>query len=378
MPEHVSSTPNKATILVVDDNPVNLQLLFEYLGREGFRVLVCEDGESAVSQARETRPDLILMDVLLPGMSGYDSCRAIHAQPETADIPVIFLTALSRTADKIEGFTAGGVDYLIKPLQFEEVLARVSTHLSLQRLRTELERQNQELARRDRRREQLFGILAHDLRSPVAACVSAVRLLQGSPDDELQAEALKTLDDRLSRLDRQLSDLLAWGELQIADGATRRSRFDLMGLLRDIHASVAAQLQQNGLSATVDGPEELAVFQDETAVRTIISNFLTNALKFTGSGGSVAIRARGTSQTVTVEVQDTGVGIAAEQLRKLLERSGRVQTAGTRGERGTGLGVLLSLEIADLIDGTIEATSEPGRGSTFSLTFPIAAAEAET
>jgi signal transduction histidine kinase len=374
----MSSEPESSTILVVDDNPVNLQLLFEYLGREGFRVLVCEDGESAVVQARETLPDIILMDVLLPGISGYDSCRAIHAQPETADIPIIFLTALSRTSDKIEGFTAGGVDYLIKPLQFEEVLARVTTHLSLRSMRQRLEQQNQELERRDRRREQLFGILAHDLRSPVAACVSAVRLLRGSPDEALRSEAEATLESRLSRLDRQLSDLLAWGELQISGGTTRRSWFDLAVVLQDVIDEFKGRLDEKGVTATVDSASSLAVYQDETAIRTILSNFVANAVKFTPSGGTIALRCADTDESVTVEVSDTGVGIPADRLSRLLDRGERVQTEGTGGEKGTGLGILLSLEIAELIDGSITAESESGTGTTFSLTFPSQPPPAES
>lgn len=366
----MSSSTVPSTILVVDDNPVNLRLLFEYLGREGFRVLVCEDGETAVEQARETLPDLILMDVLLPGMSGYDSCRAIHAQTETADIPVIFLTALSRTSDKIEGFTAGGVDYLIKPLQFEEVLARVATHLSLRTLRKELEQQNRELARRDRRREQLFGILAHDLRSPVAACVSAVRLLKGSADEEIRAEALEVLDQRIGRLDRQLSDLLAWGEVQISGGLKRSTWFDLAALLEELRSEVQEQLERKGIAAAIECSAPCSVYQDQTAIRTIVTNFLANALKYTEAGGAIRMEAATNGSTGRVTVRDTGVGMTSSQLQQLLERSDRVQTAGTRGERGTGLGLLLSLEIAELIDGAIEATSEPGAGSSFTVTFP--------
>lgn len=370
MEQKMSSAHQNSTILVVDDNPVNLQLLFDYLGREGFRVLVCEDGESAVVQAREALPDLILMDVLLPGMSGYNSCRAIHEQAETADIPIIFLTALSRTSDKIDGFTAGGVDYLIKPLQFEEVLARVTTHLSLRSARRKLQQQNRELERRDRRREQLFGILAHDLRSPVAACVSAVRLLRGSPDDALRAEAEATLDSRLSRLDRQLSDLLAWGELQIAGGATRRGWFDLSAMLMDVLEEYDGRLEKKGVTAKVADASPMAVYQDETAVRTILSNFTANAVKFTTPGGTISLSSTVTDVSATVDISDTGVGIPADKLSRLLERGERVHTAGTGGETGTGLGILLSLEIAELIEGTVRAESKPGQGTTFSLTFP--------
>ena len=360
----------EATILIVDDNPVNLQLLFDYLGREGFRVLVCEDGESAVRQARETRPDIVLMDVLLPGMSGYESCRAIHAQPETTDVPVIFLTALSRTSDKIEGFTAGGVDYLTKPLQFEEVLARVTTHLSLRRLRQELVEKNLELERRDRRREQLFGILAHDLRSPIGACVSGLRLLRDATMDEAaRDELIHSLADRVSQLDARMSILLAWGELQIARDGAALALFDLGALLEQIIAEISEEMKEKRINARLEaGP--LEVIQDETAVRTVLTNLIANAFKFTPAGGLITVSAASSGLTISVSVTDTGIGMTAEQAEQLFERGVRVHRPGTEGEGGSGLGLLLSNEIAELIGGQITLSSVPDSGSCFVFSFP--------
>jgi DNA-binding response OmpR family regulator len=131
---------NQPAILVVDDAPANVSILLELLGREGFKTLVARDGESALEQVRYARPDLILLDVVMPGMDGFETCRRLKADPDpaTRDIPVIFMTARAETRDRIEGFAAGAADYVVKPLQHEEVLARINAHVALRRLNSEL------------------------------------------------------------------------------------------------------------------------------------------------------------------------------------------------------------------------------------------------
>ncbi len=358
--------------MVVDDNPVNLQLLFESLGSAGYRILVCEDGETAVRQAKDAQPDLILMDVLLPGISGYDSCRAIRAQAETSDIPIIFLTALTQTNDKLEGFDAGGVDYLTKPLQLSEVLARVSTHLSLRNLRRELEDRNQELKRRDERRERLFSIIAHDLKSPMATFVSATRLLaEFEPGDESYPEMVQTLKARAHRLDRQISELLAWGEYQISEGRLSPRTIDLTALIDEIVTEAEPETSLKRLAVVKCTPESLAATLDPTAVRTIVSNILGNAIKFTPDGGSVRIELSRDGSKVVVSIQDSGIGMSSAQTAKLFTRTGRAHRPGTKGEGGSGLGLILASEIAELMGGRIDVTSEEGSGTTFSLVVPV-------
>ena len=140
-----NTSPNRATILIVDDTPNNLQLLFSYLETAGFKVLLAEDGETAIQIARTQLPDLILLDVLMPGIDGFATCSRLKSQPSTKDIPIIFLTALSETVNKVQGFKLGGVDYITKPSEQEEVLARIQTHLNLKRMRHALAVKNREL-----------------------------------------------------------------------------------------------------------------------------------------------------------------------------------------------------------------------------------------
>ena len=148
-------TPEKYNLLIVDDNPTNLSILFEYLDNYGFKVFVALDGETAIEQLKYTQPDIILLDVMMPGIDGFETCNRLKANPVTQDIPVIFLTALSETVDKVQGFKIGAVDYITKPIQSEEVLSRIQTHLTIRNLQKKLQEKNEELARLNKNLETL-------------------------------------------------------------------------------------------------------------------------------------------------------------------------------------------------------------------------------
>lgn len=364
------------TLLVVDDNPVNLQLLHKFLASAGYRVLVAEDGESALTQAAEVVPDLILLDVLLPGISGFDACRALRRQETTASIPVIFLTALSRTSDKIEGFRAGGVDFLTKPLQLEEVLARVKVHLELQSLRHELEASNEELRQRDRRRERLLSIIAHDLKAPMAAFVNGTRdLARRSPEDPAFGELVTVLAERAERMDLFLGSLLEWGRLQVSSRSLATESFGLRESVESVieHVREAAEAKQIDIRNKVS--PELMVDQNRTALQTVLINLITNAIKFTDRGGLVEIRAERTesnesSRELRISVRDTGIGMSREQVGRLFLSESRIQQPGTDGESGNGLGLLLLHDLVARMSGAVEVESTPNKGSVFTVTLP--------
>src|ERR671933_1602593 len=147
---------NKGVIVIVDDKPTNLGILFDFLTDSGFRVLVAQDGESAIQKVEYARPDLILLDVMMPGIDGFETCRRLKANPSTQDIPVIFMTALSDTVDKVKGFSLGAVDYVTKPMQQEEVRARVTTHVTIRNLQKKLEDQNVQMQQGEEKYRAIF------------------------------------------------------------------------------------------------------------------------------------------------------------------------------------------------------------------------------
>lgn len=358
-------------LLVVDDNPVNLQLLYQALTGAGYRVLVAEDGETAVSQAVEAGPDLVLMDVLLPGISGFEACRRLHAEAETASTPVIFLTALSRTSDKIEGFRAGGVDYLTKPLQFDEVLARVRVHLEIGRLQRELESTNRELRDRDRRRERLLSIIAHDLKSPMATFVTATRDLTRLPrDGEDFDEVLRELADRAERMNQFLGTLLEWGRLQVDSAELIVTEFDLRELTDAVVAHVHDAARAKRLTLDNRVADGIRIGQSQPALQAVLLNLVSNAVKFTPDGGRIELEADSDQDRVRICVRDTGVGMAPDELESLLTAERRLRRRGTAGEQGTGLGLILSRDLVARMGGALAAESEAGTGTVFTLTVP--------
>ena len=212
------------TILIVDDNPTNLGVLFNALSHANFKVLVAEDGERALAQLERTNPDIILLDVLMPGIDGFETCRRLKTSEIGAEIPIIFMTALSDTVDKIKGFEAGGVDYITKPLQHEEVLARVKAHLMIRQLQQQLEERNELLHEKNRELEALngskdkfFSIIAHDLRSPFTGFLGLTQFIVENIDDwgkDKIKDITEKLHEAAENLYALLGNLLTWSRIQ--------------------------------------------------------------------------------------------------------------------------------------------------------------------
>lgn len=364
----------KGTILLVDDNPTNLAVLSEYLSADGFEILVSQDGESAIWQAEHEQPDIILLDILMPGLDGFETCRYLKSQPGTQHIPVIFITALTDVQDKIQGFKLGGVDYITKPLQPEEVLARVNVHITLQQQQQQIQKQNALLIQLNHDKDRFFSIIAHDLRGSINSLRDLTRLtaenleLYSVPKvkDILRMQFQST--DNLSKL---LENLLMWSRVQQGMIEYEPRKIDLEHVVAwNVQlARLRAQQKQITLSSSVE-KNVYWVYADFNMVDTVIRNLLSNALKFTLSGGRITIAASEDEQAVILSVADSGVGISAQDLPKLFRIDIKYKHRGTDREPGTGLGLILCKEFVEKNGGKIWVESEEGKGSTFSVSFP--------
>lgn len=355
-----------ARILIVDDNTNNLAVLFNYLDRLGFVVLVSQDGETAVDLASRELPDLILLDVLLPGIDGFQTCRHLKQHHETADIPVIFISALTDVDDKVEGFDAGGVDYITKPFQQEEVLARIHAHLTIKRQREELNRLN---ATKDR----FFGVIAHDLRGPFMGLLGALELMKDSIET-LEPETLQTmamgLHESAQKTYHLLNNLLEWARSQQNQVEFRPSELSLAPLVHEMVQLFRPAAEQKQIELANNVSDELRVHGDRQMLSTVIRNLVNNAIKFTPGGGSVSVSASENEEVVTVSVSDTGVGIPEETLPRLFDLETSGSREGTSGEKGSGLGLLLARDYVERHGGKIWATSANEQGARFSFTIP--------
>ena len=391
-----SADETQCSILIVDDTPTNLRLLTGILAERGYTVRPALDGNLALSSALVMKPELILLDIVMPRMSGYEVCKRLKADERTCDIPVIFISALNEVFDKVKAFSLGGVDYITKPFQPEEVLARVETHLALRRLQKKLQYKNEELQRqiaeRNKSEEALhlseqqlrelnaskdtfFSIIAHDLKGPLGSLKDLSQFTEEHLDSYTPEKLKKMLVlQRMTaeNLFKLLENLLTWSRIQRGLLEYAPQHLDLSWMITHNLNLFEAMAQQKQLTVTNAVPRETRVYADYNMVDTIIRNLLSNALKFTPAGGQITIAVEEADDPALqqIRVTDTGVGIEPEHLPKLFRIDVRYKRLGTEHEKGTGLGLILCKELVEQNGGTIWVESEVYKGTTFRFTLP--------
>ncbi len=376
-----------ANILVVDDVPENLHLLIQLLQAQGYKVYAAPNGARALASVRENPPDLMLLDVRMPEMDGYEVCKRIKADECTGDIPILFISGLHDLEDKVKGFAAGGVDYITKPFQAEEVLARVTTHLALRTLQQHMQHElgwhrqaeedlrvlNQQLHAANASKDKFFSILAHDLRAPFTSLLGLPQAIlenietYSKNDIKKMVSLMYTSSERLYAL---LTNLLEWSRLERGLIECEPDALVLLEIVDRNLRLFASTASQKQITLHHRIQQGLIAYADENMVNTVLRNLLSNALKFTSAGGSIEVTASRNADMVEVAVSDTGVGIRAEEMESLFRLDIKFSTPGTAGENGTGLGFMLCKELVEKNGGTIRVESEPGKGTTVAFTLP--------
>jgi signal transduction histidine kinase len=373
-PSSSTATPN---ILVVDDTPENLQLLNGMLKGSGYKSRPVPSGEMALQAARNDPPDLVLLDINMPEMNGYEVCQRLKSDPKLKDIPVIFISALNETMDKVKAFGLGGVDYVTKPFQFEEVHARVETHLSIRRLQKELERQNLQLQENYNRlreletlRDNLVHLVVHDLRSPLAMMAGYVDLIKAKLGAKLTPQETGYIDilgKHTAKLLDMVTTLLDVSRMEAGQMPLNRQRCDIAAVAREVLETFNVLKGQRRLE--LEAPSTpLTVHADRDVLQRIIANLVGNAVKFTPDGGRITIALGRKDAMARVAVTDTGPGIPAEFHKKVFEKFGQVDKEARR--HSTGLGLTFCRLAVEAHSGQIGVESQVGRGSTFWFTLP--------
>lgn len=372
----MSEGTSSATIMVVDDTPENLDLLRELLQKEGYRVQVFPRGALALKAALTRPPDLILLDIMMPEMNGFEVCERLKADAVLKEIPVLFLSALTETADKLKAFAAGGEDYVTKPFNFDEINARVRTHLELHRQRRELQEAYDRLRELETLRDNLTHMIVHDMRSPLMSIGGSYEMILMEQDrlSQWQMELLTLGQNSCRELIEMMSSLLDISRMEAGQMPLNR----VVSVVRDIAQSAAQSAavltRENALTIRISG-ESASAFVDCDIIHRIFGNLLGNAIKFSPEGGVIDVGIAPVEGGVRVTVTDQGRGIPPEYHRQIFDKFGQVEARKEGQKHSSGMGLTFCKLAVEAHGGTIGIESEVGKGSTFWFILPTGGVE---
>jgi two-component system, sensor histidine kinase and response regulator len=378
----VSSSVVAPLILVVDDNPLNVEPLCDLLTAMGYRAEPALDGPSALHKARTEPPDLILLDIMMPGMNGYQVCEQLKKDSGTARIPVVFVTALSETEDKLRAIEAGGDDFLTKPFSRPVLLARVRSLLRLKFARDELEQSYRRLETLERLKDDLMKMIVHDLKSPLAAMLGTLEMAVDGDFGPLSPEQQRLLGDASSRGGDALQlidDLLELTRLEESEIVLNLEEVDSGELLREVADTWSVRAQQRGASISVsEEGQSGTVRADRHLLKRVFANLVSNALRHGGREVHVVLSSEtpGDEPGVKLTVADDGVGIPPAYHDLIFGKFNTLQRSG--GRMGSGLGLAFCKLAVEAHAGRIWVESRDGCGTRFHIFLPPSPAQPAT
>jgi signal transduction histidine kinase len=368
-----------ATILNVNDDDATRYLSTRTLKMAGYQVLEASTGEEALLLAERERPDVVVLDVKLPDISGFEVCKRLRSRPETASIAVMHTSATFVTPEKkVRGLEGGADAYLTEPFEGEELIATVRSLLRMRRAEQELRKRTEFLQEADRRKDLFLAMLAHELRNPLAAITTAAGILErrasADPKDGRMVSIIQRQTNHLARL---VDDLLDVSRMTRGKVELRRARMDLRGVLEQVLTTFRPRAEARKLTLDWSLPS-LALWMeaDSTRLEQVFTNLLDNATKYTDAGGSIhmgcELRLKDGRPGAAVWVKDTGIGIRAEVLPRVFDLFSQADESLERTRGGLGIGLTLVRSLVEMHEGQVEANSEgPGRGSEFVVWLPV-------
>lgn len=372
-------------VLLVDDTPANLALVTSVLKENGYRVRAVPSGALALRAAQAKMPDLVLLDVLMPDMDGFETCRRLKSNPKLRGVPVIFLTADSEPSDKVKGFSVGGVDYVTKPFQLEELAARVRTHVSLRRLEQDVESQREELAATcarlrslEDRRQRLTHMIVHDLKGPISAAYYSALFVRDARRgiDEDVAEAMQDVVASIRVVNRMTLDMLDVAASEQGRLTPRLELVDVRELLEQTVSEMRGAAQHARQRVSIEASLSAKVSADRELLRRVLENLLDNSIKYAPDGTEIRIEAAlaGRGQ-FAIRVRDHGPGIPIAQRERIFEAYARLERDARRHERmSRGLGLAFCRLAVEAHQGRIWVEDNQPCGTTFVVQLPVAPA----
>ena len=399
---------NNASVLIVDDTIYNIQLLSLMLNKQGYKVEKATSGTEALESVNRLLPDIILLDIRMPDIDGYEVCKRLKADPLTKDIPIIFISSIEEPTDKVEAFSVGGVDYISKPFQLIEVLARIETHLRLCLLQKKLQEQNEQLQssalilsrslEQERELSQMksdfISVVSHEFRTPLTTIQSASELLEYYEwTKEEQVEQLHQIQSEVKHMTDLMEDVLFLSRANANKAKLNITKFDLVDFCTRLLVQMKKAFAENYILYSflevlhsdiaiknfhhANGLPVVSVNMDQKLLRQIITNLMTNAIKYSHQNSAIEFRvsvdfnisSANVSPNVRFVISDRGIGIPEEDLEHLFSAFHRGKNVGILP--GTGLGLSIVKNCIDIHNGTIAVNSKLNVGTEFTVTLPI-------
>jgi two-component system sensor histidine kinase/response regulator len=366
---------NKALILIVDDQPDNLDTIISYLSESdvNYKFSQAMNGQMACDVAKKRLPDLIIMDWEMPIMNGYDALIAIKNNPITKDIPIVMATGRSSGGDLDNALNAGAADYIRKPIEKQELLARVRTCLSISRLIKEIKAKNEELADRNREKTGMMSVVAHDLKSPLNNINGFIQLigLEGklSKEQEDYIQRIKQITKDGTRL---ITDLLDIHEYEHSDSKVIKSKVNLNELIEKWSSNYKEELIRKNLKLEInDIPATVEIDTDKIIFSRILDNLLTNAIKFSELGKSIFLKILKENGSLIISLRDEGPGISVDDQKNMFKMFQKLSAKPTGGESSNGLGLSIIKTLVEKLNGHIKVNSALEKGTEFIISLPL-------
>lgn len=359
------------TVLIVDDNTVNLNVLSKLLEYNNIHHNIALNGEAAIQSIKEHKPDLILLDIIMPEMDGFEVCTILKSDENLKDIPIIFITADSNPDSILKGLKLGAVDYITKPIKTHELILKIKTHLELchtkRMLEYHIKKQDELIATKDK----LFSIISHDLRNPLSAVTSFSEILITQfnlMDDAKKMELLSLLNFSSNNCLSLITNLLEWAKSQRGALTPNFKNYEIKHIIEQTKLDLMLSLNAKQINLKINAAENQTIKTDKDILQTILRNLITNAIKYSHENSDIELSVEKAEDSTLFKVKDFGVGMTQEKISKLFKIGERgVSTEGTKAEAGTGLGLIVSQEFANILGGKIDVNSKVGVGTEFIL-----------
>ncbi|MBF0454586.1 MAG: hybrid sensor histidine kinase/response regulator [Magnetococcales bacterium] len=354
-----------AKILVVDDEKTNIDVLVGLLNSH-YRTVVAKDGPQALKRARSDQPpDLILLDIMMPKMDGFEVCQRLKEDKATARIPVIFVTGMDDPKDETRGLESGAVDFIRKPFNPKVVLARVNTHMAIQK-------QKEKLVELNDMKNRFLGMAAHDLRNPLSAiCGLSEMLLQMELPEADRRKFITTIRGAGKQMLNLINDLLDVSVIESGKFDLDLRPEDLAKLAKERVGLVRLLAEKKEITLVSELQETPPTFFDTDRIAQVLDNLLSNAIKFSPLGSQITVRTETQEGLVCFQVSDQGPGIPEKEQNKLFGEFQKLSVRPTGNEKSTGLGLSIVKKMVDAHQGSITVESQVGKGSTFTLALKI-------